>query len=717
MDRKQAQLRIEQLREELQHHNRLYYQQSRPEISDQQYDQLDQELQDLESEWPEFRHEDSPTGQVGSDRDENFPSAMHSAPMLSLQNSYDLGEVEAFDQRVRRGLGLSKVTYTVEPKMDGVAVAARYRDGKFVMALTRGDGRKGDVVTSNVATFKEIPLELAENWREYFDESGISEFEIRGEAFFTLTRFSQINKERRIQQLPEFANPRNATAGTLKTLDTQEVGRRGLSIFFYQIFPTVDGVKPEETSPADYNEADLFALKKGQIRGFADHQAEMAALQALGFPINPFLRVASDPQELALHLQELEALRPDLDYQIDGAVIKVDSIESQLRLKSTAKAPRWGLAFKFAAEQATTTLKAITLQVGRTGVITPVAELEPVALAGSTVSRATLHNWDEMGRKDIRPGDQVQVVKGGDIIPKILQVRLDHRRGENVPLAEPTECPICGEPVKRDLQASALRCLNLFCPAVVAGRLRHFVGRDACDLEGLGGQSLDLFLDIGLVKNPGDLFRLQRTTLATLPGWGEKSADRVLAGLEKAHARPWEAKIFALGIPQVGVTTARTLASEFPDIQALMAAGKSSLADLPDVGSIVAGQIVEYLNSPGGSALVKDLIAVGFFLEEETKTTLGSGTTAENWFNGRVLVLTGTLESMGRSEAKKAMEALGAKVTGSVTGNTQALIAGEKAGSKLKKAEKLGIEILHEEAFLARLAEAQEDLGPGERES
>jgi len=709
MDRQQAQLRIEQLRGEILRHNRLYYQKSQPEISDQEYDQLDRELQDLEKAWPEFRSEDSPTSQVGSDHDGNFPSAPHSTPMLSLQNSYDLSEVEAFDQRVRRGLGIKKVTYTIEPKMDGVAVAARYHNGRFVMALTRGDGRQGDVITANVASFDEVPLELPEQWRDLFPVSGVEEFEIRGEAYLTLSRFSQLNAQRRQLQQPELANPRNATAGTLKTLDTEEVRRRKLSVFFYQIFPLVDGKRPDNSKPRRAAEPNLFAESPEPSMEFPDHQGEMAALVALGFPVNPFLRIASNPEEIADHLRDLEEQRADLDYQIDGAVIKVDSREHQSQLKSTAKAPRWGLAFKFAAEQAVTTLKTITLQVGRTGVITPVAELQPVLLAGSTVSRATLHNWDEMGRKDIRPGDQVVLVKGGDIIPKILQVCLDKRSGTNVPMPPPTECPVCSQPVSRDEQASALRCRNLFCPAVVAGRLRHFVGRDACDIEGLGGQSLDLFLELGLIKSPADLFRLERKVLAVLPGWGEKSADRVLAGVQKAADRPWEAKVFALGMPQVGVTTARTLASEFANIQALTDASQKQLAALSDVGSTVAGQIVEYLKSPDGSALVEDLRKVGVFRGTGDETNIAVPVESDNWFSGRVVVITGTLETMGRSEAKKAMEALGAKVTGSVTGKTQVLVAGDKAGSKLIKAEKSGVEILDEKAFLARLAEAREE--------
>ncbi len=691
MDRQQAKLRIEFLRGELQRHNRLYYQQSQPEISDQQYDQLDHELQDLEKKWPEFKDQDSPTLQVGSDRDGNFPSENHSLPMLSLQNSYDLGEVEAFDQRVRKGLSGENVSYTVEPKMDGVAVAVRYDQGKLVMALTRGDGRKGDVITANVASFKEVPEQLAENWREFFPDRSLDEFEIRGEAYLTLSRFSQLNEQRRQAGLAELANPRNATAGTLKTLDTEEVRRRGLSVFFYQIFPLPVSSQPSAAE-------------------FINHQAEMAALEGLGFPVNPYFRLAEKPAEIENHLKELEALRPELDYQIDGAVIKVDSRAAQIRLKSTAKAPRWGLAFKFAAEQAITTLKEITLQVGRTGVITPVAELEPVFLAGSTVSRATLHNWDEMGRKDIRPGDQVVLVKGGDIIPKILQVRLDLREHDNLPLPEPMNCPVCQVSIEKDENASALRCRNIFCPAVVAGRLRHFVGRDACDIEGLGGQSLDLFLELGLVKKPGDLFRLKQVSLATLPGWGEKSANRVLDGVRKAPDRPWEAKIFALGLPQVGVTTARTLAKHYPDISSLTAATRTELSALPDVGEIVAGQIVDFFQSPGGMDLVQDLISVGLFREKETSLAVDPESVGDNWFQGKIAVITGTLSSMKRSEAKKEMEALGAKITGGVTGKTNLLVAGEKAGSKLEKAEKMGIEILDEQAFLGRLKEARETL-------
>ncbi|PID80782.1 DNA ligase (NAD(+)) LigA [bacterium DOLZORAL124_64_63] len=697
MERQKARRRIESLREEIARHNQLYYAEGRSRISDRQYDSLYAELVALEEAWPEFQSEDSPTRRVGSDRSENFPSAPHSDAMLSLQNSYDPREVAAFVQRVSRELKRDQVSYTVEPKMDGVAVAVRYRDGRFHMALTRGDGRQGDVISANVASFAQVPAELPRDWAEAFPGGGVREFEIRGEAYLSLGRFARLNTAREKESLPLLANPRNATAGTLKTLDTQEVRRRGLSVFFYQIFPLADGKRPGPTEP------DPFTPAAGE---FPDHQAELEALRRLGLPVNPFLRVAHGPDELLTHLAELEELRAGLDYQIDGAVIKVDSRADQLRLKSTAKAPRWGLAFKFAAEQAVTTLRAVTLQVGRTGVITPVAELEPVSLAGTTVSRATLHNWTDMGRKDIRPGDQLVVVKGGDIIPKVLRVLLPNRQGAPRPVPVPTHCPVCAEPVVRDELAAALRCRNPFCPAVLAGRLRLFVGRDAADIDGLGGQSLDLFLEQGFLTGPADLWRLERQKLVDLPGWGELSADRVLAGVRAAADRPWEAKLYALGIPQVGVTTARTLAGAYAGIRQLAAASWDELAALRDVGPIVARLVVDFLNAPAGRALVRDLLAVGFFRQEENALPAVEAAPGDNWFAGKTVVLTGTLASMGRSAARKHMEGLGAKVTGSVTGKTDVLIAGEKAGSKRKKARELGVTVVDEAAFLRHLADA-----------
>jgi DNA ligase (NAD+) len=694
MDRQTAATRIAELRAELDRHNRLYYEDAAPVISDREYDALDQELRDLEARFPDLMTPDSPTARVGSDRDENFPSQAHSRPMLSLQNSYDLEEVAAFDQRVRKELERPPVpkvpVYSVEPKMDGVALAVRYLDGKLVLGLTRGDGRFGDDVTTNVKTIGGVPLELAAGWERCFPLSGVRMFEARGEAYFSLSRFEALNREREAAGQDLLANPRNATAGTLKTLDTAEVRRRGLSVFFYQLFPL---------DPDNLEMADPQALHE-------DHFQEMEALENLGLPVNPFLKKTAEVTEIESILAELERSRPDLDYQIDGAVIKVADLDSQERLGATAKAPRWGLAYKFAAEEAVTTLRGITLQVGRTGVITPVAELAPVDLAGTSVSRATLHNWAEMERKDIRVGDQVVVVKGGDIIPKVLKVLVAKRTGEEEILPAPENCPICSGPTGQSEGEVALRCLNPLCPAVVAGRLRHFASRNACDIEGLGGRSIDLFLELELISGPADLFRLEKEVLATLPGWGEKSADRLLAGLEQAKHRPWAAKIFALGIPQVGVSTALTLARHHADIQALRKSSAEDLADLPDIGPVVGAAVVDFLASPGGAKLVDDLAAVGFFLDEENLPPAEIVREGETWFAGKVFVLTGTLHRMKRAEAKSAIQLLGGKVTGSVSKRTDVLVAGEKAGSKLDKAGQLGIRVIGEEELLELLTAA-----------
>jgi len=693
----QARDEVVRLRGEIQHHNRRYYQDAAPEITDAEYDALDRRLRALEDRFPELRDDDSPTTAVGADSDTRFANAPHSRPMLSLANSYDLAEVEAFDARLRKDLGArlerQELRYTVEPKMDGVAVAVRYDAGRLTLGLTRGDGKHGDVITANVATLKEIPARLAADWAAVFPAAGVTSFEVRGEIYLGLGRFREVNEEREAEGAEALANPRNATAGTLKTLDSQEVRRRGLSVFFYQLFPlTVD----QRVEPSSAHE-------------FADHRAELAAVAALGLPVNPFLRDATDVPTLVAHLAELENQREHLDYQIDGAVIKVDGRDLQNLIGFTAKVPRWGLAYKFAAEEAVTRVQAVTLQVGRTGVITPVAELAPVALAGTTVSRATLHNWDEIERKDIRVGDQVVVVKGGDIIPKVLRVLTDQRRGKEKIVAQPAACPVCGEPTSRQEDEVALRCVNPLCPAVLAGRLRHFASRNACDIEGLGGRSIDLFLSEGLVQGPGDLFRLPPETLTGLDGWGEKSAQRLLQGVEQARHRPWAAKIFALGVPQVGVSTALTLARHHNNVDELLSATAESLAELDDIGPVV-GQIVEdFFASPGGHELIADLRLVDFFLEQEELPPPVAAPSGDNWFAGRKFVLTGTMVSMTRDAARKEIEALGGKVTGSISKRTDCLVAGEKAGSKLVKAEELGLEILDEAAFVARLAANQSD--------
>ncbi len=670
---------IERLRAEIARHDRLYYQDAAPEITDAEYDALVRRLAALEAAHPDARAADSPTVRVGSDRDLRFPSERHSRPMLSLQNSYDLADVVAFDARVRKDLGGADVVYTVEPKMDGVALALRYRDGRLDLALTRGDGERGDVITRNARTIAGVPDALPAGWQAAFG-GAVQAFEARGEAYLPLSWFAQLNEAREEEGLEPLANPRNATAGTLKTLDAEEVGRRRLAAVFYQLFPLDDGA-PEIPS----------------------HQAELAALTTLGLPVNPILLVARDLAELEAHLADLATRRHQLDYQTDGAVIKVDDASCQQRLGATAKAPRWGLAYKFAAEEAVTRLEAITLQVGRTGVITPVAELRPVRLAGTTVARATLHNWEELERKDIRPGDTVVVAKGGDVIPKVLRSLPAERDGTQLPLPVPTSCPVCGQPVAKREGEVALRCGNAFCPAVLAGRLRHFASRQACDVEGLGGRSIDQFLDLGWVHSPGDLFRLDRAALAALPGWGEKSADSLLRALAQVPQRPWAAKLHALGITSVGVSTALTLARAYANLDALVAATVEDLQGLPDIGPVVARDIVDWFAQPATRAVLDDLRATGFFLAQEAQPA--PAPVATGIFAGRIFVLTGTLAGLTRDEAAARIVARGGKVTGSVSKKTDVVVAGEKAGSKLDKAQALGVEVWDEAALLRWLAD------------
>jgi DNA ligase (NAD+) len=673
---------IVRLREEVARHDRLYYQAAAPEITDAEYDALVRRLAALEAEHPELSDDDSPTRRVGADRDLRFPSAPHSRPMLSLQNSYDLADVAAFDARVRKELNAAEVVYTIEPKMDGVALAVRYRDGRLESALTRGDGERGDVITDNARTIDGLPEVLPAQWQEAFGGS-VRAFEARGEAYLPLSWFAQLNEARQEEGLERLANPRNATAGTLKTLDPQEVRRRRLAAVFYQLFPLDDAA------------AEL-----------PSHQAELGALARLGLPVNPILLVAHDLTEMEAHLADLAARRNGLDYQTDGAVIKVDDASSQRRLGATAKAPRWGLAYKFAAEEAVTRLEAITLQVGRTGVITPVAELRPVRLAGTTVARATLHNWEELERKDLRPGDTVVVAKGGDVIPKVLRSLPAERDGSQEPLAAPASCPVCGAPVVRREGEVALRCGNAFCPAVLAGRLRHFASRQACDVEGLGGRSIDQFLELGWVRSPGDLFRLDRAALAALPGWGEKSADGLLRSLAQVPQRPWAAKLHALGITSVGISTALTLARGFANLDALAAATPEDLQGLPDIGPVVARDIVAWFALPATRAVLDDLRAAGFFLAQEQQPA--PAPVAEGVFAGRTFVLTGTLAGLAREEAAERIVTRGGKVTGSVSKKTDVVVAGEKAGSKLEKARALGVEVWDEATLMQRLADDEQ---------
>ncbi|MBK9302797.1 MAG: NAD-dependent DNA ligase LigA [bacterium] len=677
MDIREARETATALRAQIARHDELYYRRAAPEIEDAEYDALVRRLAELEAAFPELADGGSPTARVGDDSDARFPSLPHSRPMISLQNSYDLAEVAAFDERVRKETGRADVRYTVEPKIDGVALALRYQDGVLTTALTRGDGRSGDVVTANALTIAGVPPRLPPRWRERLPGRPRS-IEVRGEAYLSLPRFRELNRLREEAGQPLLANPRNATAGTLKTLDPAAVAARGLSLFCYQIL----GLDGDET-------------------GLATHRDEMAALGELGLPVNGFLRLAEGAAQIAAHLAELEGLRDGLDHVIDGAVIKVDELALHPSLGATAKAPRWGLAFKYAAQEATTRVRDVVLQVGRTGVITPVAELEPVLLGGTTVQRATLHNWDEIARKDLRVGDTVVVAKGGEIIPKVVRVLVGERPADARAVPPPQRCPVCATPAVRPEGEVAVRCPNPLCPAQVARRLRHFAGRDAADIEGLGERGVAQLLEAGLVRDLPDLFRLDAGAVAALPGWAEKSAAALLQGVARASARPWAAKLFALGIPEVGVTTAAALAAAYPGIAALRAADPEGMIALYGVGGEMARKITDFLAREDVGRLLDELVALGFLLPVEAATAVAAP--ADTWFRGRTFVLTGTLSTRPRSEAKALLLRLGAKVAGDVSRKTDALIAGADPGGKLDRARELGVEVLDEEAWLQRL--------------
>lgn len=678
MDSEDVRREVRRLRTEIARHDDLYYRQAAPEISDQDYDALVRDLARLEQDHPDLIDSDSPTRRVGSDSDARFPSQPHSRPMISLQNSYDLDDVALFVDRVKRALGCDDIDFTVEPKIDGVALAVRFEDGRLTTALTRGDGNRGDVITNNAKAIRGVPDVLPEAWQSAFPGRPRA-IEIRGEVYLTYSRLAELNARRQHDGAEALANPRNATAGTLKTLDVEVVASRGLTVFFYQIVPL-----------------------NGET-GLSTHRQELDALRALGLPVNDYLRTANDNAGLSAHLAELDGLRGGLDYQIDGAVLKVDELDTHAKLGATAKAPRWGLAYKFAAEEAETRLEAVTLQVGRTGVITPVAELVPVSLAGTTVARASLHNRDEMTRLDLRVGDRVRVAKGGDIIPKILGVVIEARSDKAEPMIWPDRCPVCETGLVREEDESAYRCTNPACPAQVARRLAHFAGREACDIDGLGEKGVAQLLEAGLVRALPDLFNLQRDAVAALPGWAEKSADTLLQGVERAKSRPWAAKIFALGIPGVGVTTATVLARTYPNIAELRTAESGALAAIPGLGETTAVKnIGAFLSDPRVVSMLEALISAGFLRDRERVET-PMATPVESWFAGKTFVLTGTLEHSSRTEAKQAIERLGGKVTGSVSGRTDVLLAGADPGAKLTKAHKLGVTVLDEAAFLARL--------------
>ena len=657
-----AKQRVDSLVDELNEHNYRYNVLAQPSISDREYDDLLKELQDLEKRHPEFVRPDSPARRVGSDLSKTFPTVVHETPMLSLENTYSGDEVREFIDRMSRELPDRELTYTCELKIDGVALSIRYEDGLLVRGVTRGDGVQGEDITPNVRTIRTIPIRLRDSTQAC---------EVRGEVYFGHDVFTAINRQREQAGEPLFANPRNSAAGTLKLQNPQAVADRQLSFFSY-------------------------ALIEAGSDG-ASHYGNLDRLEELGFAVNPHRQLVGNADEIIAFWEACDRLRPDLPYDIDGIVVKLNDLSIQAELGSTAKTPRWAIAFKFSAEQVETVLERIGLQVGRTGAVTPVAHLGPVLLAGTTVSRASLHNADELARKDVREGDTVILEKGGDIIPKIVRVVDDKRHDNAEPFAFPDRCPACDSTLIQDETEVAIRCVNAACPAQLKGNTRHFASRTAMDIEGLGTALVALLVDSELVHDVADLYKLTVDQIAGLERMGERSAQNVLDGLEASKTRRFHQVLFALGIRHIGATVARNLANAFGSIDALKGASEEDLLAVDEIGPTIAASLKAYLDNSENWEVIEKLREAGVRLHEDRPAENEKGRP----FDGKTVVITGTLERWSRQEVQEMVRTMGGRPTSSVSAKTDLLIAGQKAGSKRTKAEELGIPIVDEQALIA----------------
>jgi DNA ligase (NAD+) len=632
-----------------------------PEVADAEYDRMMQELVRLEEAHPELVRPDSPSVRVGAPPLTRFETFSHSIPMLSLDNGFSDTDILDFDQRVKRNLKSAEdILYTAEPKMDGVAVEVVYEDGNMVAAATRGDGVMGELITANVKTIRAVPLLIQPSslW------GAPSLLEVRGEVFIGTKEFSTYNRERLDQGRPPFANPRNAAAGSLRQLDSKITSERPLDIFFYGV-GLVSGVELES------------------------HWDLLQSLKSWGFKINPFIRPRITIQGILEYHRELIEMRHQLPYDIDGMVIKVDSLALQQRLGATTRSPRWAIAYKFAALQETTILENIEVQVGRTGVLTPVAHLAPVELGGATVRRATLHNEDEIIKKDVRIGDTVLVQRAGDVIPEVVKVILSNRSGSEKKFTMPDICPVCRSAVMRSEGESALRCVNYSCPAQVKERIRHFASKGAFDFDGLGDKLVDQLVEKKLLNSYADLFKLDANTLAGLDRMGAKSAENLLRAVEKGKQISFARFIYALGIRNVGEHVAVLLAAQFDSLEALTNCTTEDLVAIDGIGPVVADSIVSFFNQAENLSIVRRILDSGVNIAFESQQE------GEN-LSGKIFVLTGTLKNMTRQQAKELIAKAGGKVTGSVSRKTDFVVAGESAGSKLSKAREMGITIIDE---------------------
>lgn len=673
MKKKSPDKRIAELREEIRRHDYAYYVLAEPVISDREYDALFAELKRLEAEHPDLVTPDSPTQRVGGQPLEGFKQVRHSVPMLSIDNTYNEAELRAFDERVRKALGGDPYHYVIDPKIDGVAISLRYEAGRLVLAATRGDGTTGDDITQNARTIRAIPLTL----RKPDKPAGRpipDVLEVRGEVFWPKSEFQKFNAARAAAGDAVFANPRNATAGTLKQLDPRIVGGRKLS---------------------------FSAHGFGEIRPFpADTQWELFQLfKTWGIPVSPFLKRVDSIDAAIEQVHYWDKKRAELDYQTDGLVFKVDRLDQRGFLGMTARSPRWCIAFKFAAERARTRLHSVRFQVGKLGTITPVANLDPVLLAGTTVKSASLHNFDQIERLGVRVGDMVFVEKAGEIIPQVVEVDLSARGSDTKPITPPTKCPECREPTLRDENGVFWRCVNPSCPAQIKERLRYFCGRGQMDIEGMGPALVDQLVDSKLVHEFADLYRLKDRwmELINLERMGAKSAQNLLDAIEKSKKNPLSRLLAGLNIPHVGVSTAALLARHYGSMDKLMAADVEQLQEIEGIGPELARSIQVFLHSQSGKHTIQGLKQVGVNMIEPKQQAAGPQP-----LDGKTIVVTGTLERFGRKEIQDLIASLGGKAAGSVSGKTDFVVAGADPGSKLDKARSLGVEVIDEDEFCRR---------------
>ncbi|NPV54834.1 MAG: NAD-dependent DNA ligase LigA [Firmicutes bacterium] len=673
-----ARRRVEELRRIIEHHNYRYYVLDDPEISDAEFDALMRELAALEAQHPELVTPDSPTQRVGGKAVEGFAPVVHRVPMLSLANAYSFEELRAFDARVRRFLGAAAhgLEYVTELKIDGLAVSLLYEDGRFIQGATRGDGEVGEDVTHNLRTIRSIPMRLRGG-------EGLT-LDVRGEVYMVKREFEKLNEERRRAGEPLFANPRNAAAGSLRQLDPGVTASRPLDIFLYAV-----GHSPD--------------------RRFATHMEVLEALKRLGFRVNSNIELCRDINEVIEYCERWGERRGELDYEIDGIVVKVNSLELQEMLGATAKSPRWAIAYKFPARQGTTVIKDIRVQVGRTGALTPLAILEPIELAGSVVSRATLHNEDMIRSKDIRIGDTVIVQKAGDVIPEVVRVVKEGRTGNEREFIMPSRCPECGSDVVRLEGEAVARCVGVKCPAQLREGILHFASRDAMDIEGMGPAIVTQLLDRGLVRDFADIYYLEFDDLAGLERMGKKSAQNLLDAIEASKDRGLARVVYALGIRHVGENVARMLAERFGDMESLMKAGIEELTAVPEIGPRIAESVVAFMSEEGNRDVIRRLQEAGVRMTEDRAGMGGAGEpgaggpgrgTVDFPLSGKTFVLTGGLERFTRDEAEEMIRRLGGRTSGSVSRKTDYVVVGKDPGSKYDRARELGVAILDEEGFM-----------------